>query len=87
MERYLSREEFTQEELAALVVQRQLFPVYFGSALQVEGVEELLDGIEAYTLEPEWPQDFGARVFKITRDERGERLTWLKVTGRQLRVR
>ena len=87
MERYLSGEEFTQEELAALVVQRQLFPVYFGSALQVEGVEELLDGIEAYTLEPEWPQDFGARVFKITRDERGERLTWLKVTGGQLRVR
>lgn len=87
MERYLSGEEFTQEELAALVVQRQLFPVYFGSALQVEGVEELLDGIEAYTLEPEWPQDFGARVFKITRDERGERLTWLKVTGDQLRVR
>ena len=87
MERYLSGEEFTQEELAALVVQRQLFPVYFGSALQVEGVEELLDGIEAYTLEPEWPQDFGARVFKITRDERGERLTWLKVTGGQMRVR
>lgn len=87
MERYLSGEEFTQEELAALVVQRQLFPVYFGSALQVEGVEELLDGIQAYTLEPEWPQDFGARVFKITRDERGERLTWLKVTGGQLRVR
>ncbi|MBM6693486.1 NYN domain-containing protein [Pseudoflavonifractor capillosus] len=87
MERYLSGEEFTQEELAALVVQRQLFPVYFGSALQVEGVEELLDGIQAYTLEPEWPQDFGARVFKITRDERGERLTWLKVTGGQMRVR
>lgn len=87
MERYLSGEEFTQEELAALVVQRQLFPVYFGSALQVEGVEELLDGIQAYTLEPEWPQDFGARVFKITRDERGERLTWLKITGGQLRVR
>lgn len=87
MERYLSGEEFTQEELAALVVQRQLFPVYFGSALQVEGVEELLDGIEAYTLEPEWPQEFGARVFKITRDERSERLTWLKVTGGQMRVR
>ena len=87
MERYLSGEEFTQEELAALVVQRQLFPVYFGSALQVEGVEELLDGIQAYTLEPEWPQEFGARVFKITRDERGERLTWLKVTGGQMRVR
>ena len=87
MERYLSGEELTREELAALVVQRQLFPVYFGAALQAEGVEQLLDGVEAYTLEPEWPQDFGARVFKITRDDRGERLTWLKVTGGQLRVR
>ena len=87
MERYLSGEELTREELAALVVQRQLFPVYFGAALQAEGVELLLDGVEAYTLEPEWPQDFGARVFKITRDDRGERLTWLKVTGGQLRVR
>lgn len=87
MERYLSGEELTREELAALVVQRQLFPVYFGAALQAEGVELLLDGVEAYTLEPEWPQDFGARVFKITRDDRGERLTWMKVTGGQLRVR
>ncbi|HIT24672.1 MAG TPA: NYN domain-containing protein [Candidatus Enterenecus avicola] len=87
MERYLSGEELTREELAALVVLRQLFPVYFGAALQAEGVEQLLDGVEAYTLEPEWPQDFGARVFKITRDDRGERLTWLKVTGGQLRVR
>ena len=87
MERYLSGEELTREELAALVVQRQLFPVYFGAALQAEGVEQLLDGVEAYTLEPEWPQDFGARVFKITRDDRGERLTWLKVTGGRLRVR
>ncbi len=87
MERYLSGEELPREELAALVVQRQLFPVYFGAALQAEGVEQLLDGVEAYTLEPEWPQDFGARVFKITRDDRGERLTWLKVTGGRLRVR
>lgn len=87
MERYLAGEELTQEELAALVTQRQLFPVYFGSALHVDGVEELLDGVERYTLEPEWPEAFGARVFKITRDEKGERLTWLKVTGESLRVR
>ena len=87
MERYLAGESFTDQELAGLVVQRQLFPVYFGSALQVEGVEQLLDGVEQFTLEPEWRSDFAARVFKITRDERGERLTWLKVTGGQLRVR
>lgn len=87
MERYLAGESFTNQELAGLVVQRQLFPVYFGSALQVEGVEQLLDGVEQFTLEPEWRSDFAARVFKITRDERGERLTWLKVTGGQLRVR
>ncbi len=87
MEQYLSGEGFSDPELAALVVQRQLFPVYFGSALQVEGVAQLLDGLETYTLEREWPDTFGARVFKITRDEKGERLTWLKVTGGRLRVR
>ena len=59
------------------------------SAAQTDGaaVEQLLDGVEQCTLEPEWRSDFAARVFKITRDERGERLTWLKVTGGQLRVR
>ncbi len=87
LERYLEGEEPGDGELAALVVERRLFPCYFGSALKLEGVEELLSGLEEIALEPDWGAQFAARVFKISRDERGERLTWLKVTGGTLRVR
>ena len=87
LERYLEGEAPSDQDLAALIVERKLFPCLFGSALRLEGVEELLDGLERYTLEPAWGDGFAARVFKIGRDERGERLTWLKVTGGALRVR
>ncbi len=87
MERYLETGELSDGDLAALIVERKLFPCFFGSALKVEGVEELLDGLDRYTLEPDWPEQFAARVFKISRDEKGERLTWLKVTGGVLKVR
>ena len=70
-----------------LIKKRLLFPCFFGSALKVEGVEELLAGLVEYTEEPSYPGDFGGRVFKITRDEKGNRLTWLKVTGGSLKVR
>ena len=70
-----------------LIRKRRLFPCFFGSALKVEGVEELLAGLVEYTDEPSYPQDFGGRIFKITRDEKGNRLTWLKVTGGCLKVR
>lgn len=87
LERYLAGEKPGTEDLATLIVERKLFPCFFGSALKLEGVEELLDGLERYTLEPDWPEQFAARVFKISRDERGERLTWLKITGGMLRAR
>ena len=87
LERYLEGEEPSEQELAGLIARRELFPCYFGSALRLDGVEQLLDGLERYTLEPDWGEAFAARVFKISRDERGERLTWLKVTGGSLRVR
>lgn len=87
MERYLETGALSDFDLAALIARRKLFPVFFGSALKVEGVDELLDGLERFTLEPDWPGDFAARVFKITRDEKGERLTWMKVTGGSLKVR
>ena len=87
MERYLETGELSDADLSALIVERKLFPCYFGSALKVEGVEELLDGLTRYTLEPDWPAGFAARVFKISRDEKGERLTWLKITGGALKVR
>ena len=87
MERYLESGELADGDLSALIVERKLFPCFFGSALKLEGVDELLDGLGRFTLEPDWPGDFAARVFKISRDDRGERLTWLKVTGGVLKVR
>ena len=87
MERYLAGQAPDDGDLAGLIVRRKLFPVLFGSALKLEGVEELLDALARYTLEPSYGEAFAARVFKISRDDRGERLTWLKVTGGTLRVR
>ena len=87
MERYLAGQAPDDGDLAGLIVRRKLFPVLFGSALKLEGVEELLDALAQYTLEPSYGETFAARVFKISRDDRGERLTWLKVTGGTLRVR
>ena len=87
MERYLETGELEGGDLSALIAERKLFPCFFGAALKAQGVEELLDGLDRYALEPDWPEEFAARVFKISRDEKGERLTWLKVTGGVLKVR
>lgn len=83
MERYLAGQAPDDGDLAGLIVRRKLFPALFGSALKLEGVEELLDALAQYTLEPSYGEAFAARVFKISRDDRGERLTWLKVTDRK----
>ena len=74
-------------QLMRAVAQRELFPCFFGSALMLEGVDELLDALVRYAPEPPARGDFGARIFKITRSEDGQRLTWLKVTGGELRVK
>ncbi len=87
LERYLAGEAPDDGDLAALIATRRLFPCFFGSALKLEGVEELLSALDRYTLEPQWGERFAARVFKVSRDERGERLSWLKLTGGMLRVR
>ena len=87
MERYLETGTLDDADLSALIVERKLFPCFFGSALKVEGVDALLDALDRFTLEPDWPAEFAARVFKISRDDRGERLTWLKMTGGALKVR
>ena len=87
MERYLETGELEDADLSALIVERRLFPCLFGSALKLEGVDALLDTLARFALEPDWREDFAARVFKISRDDRGERLTWMKVTGGSLRVR
>lgn len=84
---YLERGVLSWEELAEAVSERRIFPCFFGAALHGQGVEELLEGLYRYTLQPEYPQEFGARVYKIGRDETGARLTYLKVTGGSLRVK
>ncbi len=87
MEEYLEQGSIATESIAEAVVERQVFPCYFGSALRLEGVDVLLNGIRQYALFPEYPQEFGARVFKIARDNNGNRLTYLKVTGGSLKVK
>ncbi len=87
LERFLQEGFLEREELQRLIVQRKLFPCYFGSALRMTGVKEFMNGLETYTTCPEYGTDFGARVFKIQRDRQGNRLTYLKVTGGTLKVR
>ena len=87
LERYLERGNVTDAEYRALIAARKLFPVRFGSALRETGVDAFLDTLSRLAPEPAYPADFGARVFKISRDERGARLTWLKVTGGTLRAK
>ena len=87
LERYLDRGSLTEAELARLVGQRRLIPCWFGSALQDQGVDALLDGLARYVPAPEYGPDFGALVYKISRDGQGGRLTWLKVTGGVLKVK
>ncbi|MDE7225036.1 MAG: TetM/TetW/TetO/TetS family tetracycline resistance ribosomal protection protein [Acetatifactor sp.] len=87
MESYLEQGSLTVSEVREAVRRRWLFPCYFGSALKIWGVEELLQGIARYTYEPDYGQEQAARVYKIERDANGSRLTNLKVTGGSLRVK
>ena len=87
LENYLETGEVTQGNLRGLIAKRKLFPCCFGSALKLQGVEELLDILDAYGPEKDYPEKFAAKVYKISRDPLGNRLTWLKVTGGTLKVR
>ena len=87
LERYLETGRVEDGEICALIRRRRLFPCLFGSALRMEGVDALLDALERYTEAPQYPREFGAKIFKIARDSQGGRLTYLKVTGGSLRVK
>ncbi|MBE6957104.1 MAG: GTP-binding protein [Ruminococcaceae bacterium] len=87
LDKFLSTGTLTEETLRNLVSRRRLFPCLFGSALKLDGVDELLDALTRFAPRPERGADFAARVFKITRDGQGNRLTWLKVTGGTLRAK
>lgn len=87
LEKYLEQGELTQEDITELICTRKVFPCYFGSALKMEGVEEFIRGVEKYTVSPAYNVDFGAKVYKIARDEQGNRLTYMKITGGSLKVK
>ena len=85
LERYLETGEVPEEALTDLIRRRKLFPCLFGSALKLEGVEALLEALRRCAPLRTYPEEFGARVFKVSRDSRGARLTWMKVTGGTLK--
>lgn len=87
MRDYLEAGALSDAAIARAIAARQVFPCYFGSALRLTGVDEFLAGLSALTTEPPCRAEFGARVYKISTDEQGNRLTHLKVTGGVLRVR
>ena len=87
LEQYLETGMVDDSQIAQLVAERKAFPCYFGSALKLDGVDALLDGLERYLPAPQYGADFGARVFKIARDAQGNRLSYLKITGGALSVR
>ena len=87
MEEYLESGTVSQAEIARLVAQRRLFPCLFGSALKLKGMEALLNARRELVPTPTYPPAFAARVYKISRDPQGVRLTWLKVTGGSLKVK
>lgn len=84
---FMESGKIPKKEIVRLIVERKVFPCFFGSALKLEGITEFLDKLELYTQEISYPSEFGAKVYKIARDEQGKRLTYLKVTGGCLKVK
>lgn len=80
LDKYLNGESI-EEDIPKLVAQRKIFPVYFGSALKLAGIDALLQGLEKWSSEPQYENQFQGRVYKITHDQKGERLTWMKLLG------
>ncbi len=87
MDYYLKHGKIEKSDIQNLIFDRNIFPCFFGSALKLLGIDEFLDGISAYTKEKVYPKKFGARVYKITWDEQGNRLTHIKLTGGSLKTK
>ena len=87
LEQYLETGEIRKEDAARMIARRKIFPCYFGSALKLQGVQELLDALREYSVQKEYPEKFAARVYKISRDEQGNRLTHMKIMGGSLKVK
>ena len=87
LESFLETGTIAKKDVAELILERKLFPCFFGSALKMEGVDAFIHGMETYMAVPSYPAEFGARIFKIARDEQGNRLTYMKITGGSLKVK
>lgn len=87
MDTYLAADDIKTLQIEKAVRERKVFPCFFGSALKLEGIERFMQGLVKYTKIPTYPNEFGAKIFKITRDEDGNRLTHMKLTGGKLKVR
>ena len=87
LETYLETDIVEDRDIVRLIIQRKIFPCYFGSALKEKGVKDFWNGVQKYTAEPKRLTEFGAKVFKIARDEQGNRLTYMKITGGSLKVK
>lgn len=87
MEAYLEGEEISRVQIQKMIRERKLFPCYFGSALKLTGVKEFLEDLKLRIRESSYPENFGAKIYKITRDSQGERLSHMKITGGVLKVK
>ena len=87
LDEYLESGALAADTLRRIVAARGVFPVFFGAALRDDGVRELLDGVSCLIAERSWPEEFAARVYRVSRGSRGERLAWVKVTGGTLRAK
>ena len=87
LETFLETGTIRKKDAAKLILERKLFPCFFGSALKMEGVDAFIHGMESYMETPVYPERFGAKVFKIARDDQGNRLTYMKITGGSLKVK
>ena len=87
LETYLETGAVTENNIRGLIAGRKVFPCCFGSALKLQGVDEFLDILDTYAPEKTYPDAFAAKVYKISRDQQGNRLTWMKITGGKLKVR
>ena len=87
MELYLESGTIQDETIREMIADRVLFPCFFGSALKMEGIDEFIAGFERYVREPEYDTEFGARIYKVSHDVQGNRLTWLKVTGGEFKAK
>ncbi len=87
MDAMLESGELTAENIIPAIARRHVFPCWFGAALRLDGVDELLSGLDEYTRPAPALDAFGAKIFKVSQDEQGVRLTWLRVTGGELKVK